>query len=170
MTWPPAICSTGGTVGSGWCALGDPDHTSVQARVRGFRRALADAGVRIPAAWDLRTPGTLIEDGAAAADHLLALPRHPSALFVTSDRKAIGVVRRLLERGVRVPEEIAVVGYDDIPYAGAARVPLTTVAVPKRALGELAATLLFDRVDGAVSAEARQIRLPPELVIRASCP
>jgi LacI family transcriptional regulator len=81
----------------------------------------------------------LIEHGVEAADRLLGLPERPSVVFVTSDRKAIGVVHRLLERGVRVPEDIAVIGYDDIPYASCAQVPLTTVAVPKRPLGEMSA-------------------------------
>ena len=150
--------------------LGDPDHTPVQARVQGFRDVLGTAGVQAPEAWDIRVSGALIEHGVEAADRLLGLPERPSAVFVTSDRKAIGVVHRLLERGVRVPEDIAVIGYDDIPYAFCAQVPLTTVAVPKRPLGEMSAELLFDRLDGATVEESRQILLPPELVVRASCP
>jgi LacI family transcriptional regulator len=114
--------------------------------------------------------GALIEHGVEAADRLLGLPERPSVVFVTSDRKAIGVVHRLLERGVRVPEDFAVIGYDDIPYASCAQVPLTTVAVPKRPLGEMSADLLFDRLDGVTVEESRQILLPPELVVRASCP
>jgi len=89
---------------------------------------------------------------------------------VTSDRKAIGVVHRLLERGIRVPEDIAVVGYDDIPYAACAQVPLTTVAIPTRRLGEMSAELLFCRLDGTGPSDHRQTLLTPELVVRASCP
>jgi LacI family transcriptional regulator len=150
--------------------MADPGHAPIQARVQGFREVLAAAGASVQDPWDVQVPGTQIEDGFTAADHVLALPIRPSALFVSSDRIAIGLIHRLLTRGVRVPEDIALVSYDDIPYAMAARVPLTTVAVPKRALGEMAANLLFQRYDGKGSAKPRQILLPPELVVRASCP
>jgi LacI family transcriptional regulator len=150
--------------------MADPRHAPIQARVHGFREVLAGAGARVPDAWDVQVPGTQIEDGIAAADRVLALATRPSALFVSSDRIAIGLIHRLLECGVRVPEDIALVSYDDIPYAMPARVPLTTVAVPKRSLGEKAATLLFQRYDGKGTAKPRQILLPPELVIRSSSP
>jgi len=139
-------------------------------RVQGFREVLAAAGARVQDTWDVQVPGTQIEDGITAADRVLALPTRPSALFVSSDRIAIGIIHRLLARGVRVPEDIALVSYDDLPYAMPARVPLTTVAVPKRSLEEKAANLLFQRYDGKGSAKPRQILSPPELVVRASCP
>jgi LacI family transcriptional regulator len=154
----------------GLVRLGDPDHTPVQARVLGFQQVLAAAGVEVREAWDLQVPGALIRHGEEAVDQLLALSERPSALFVTSDRKAIGVVHRLLERGIRVPEDIAVVGYDDIPYAACAQVPLTTVAIPTRRLGEMSAELLFCRLDGTGPSDHRQTLLTPELVVRASCP
>jgi LacI family transcriptional regulator len=150
--------------------MGDPDHAPIQGRALGFREVLASAGVRVPQMWDLQAPGALIEHGVEAATRLLELGERPSGVFVISDRMAIGVVDRLLERGVRVPEDMAVIGYDDIPYAASARVPLTTVAVPKRPLGEMSAELLFDRFDRPIPAEPRQVLLPPELVIRASSP
>jgi LacI family transcriptional regulator len=65
---------------------------------------------------------------------------------------------------------MAVVGYDDIPFAACARVPLTTVAIPMRRMGELAAEILFDRLDGVGPAAPRQILLQPELIVRASSP
>jgi LacI family transcriptional regulator len=80
---------------------------------------------------------------------------------------AIGVIHRLRARGVRVPEDVAVVGYDDIPYAACVEVPLTT---PMRRLGEVAAEILVDRYDRVGPVEPRQILLAPELVVRASCP
>jgi LacI family transcriptional regulator len=154
----------------GLVRIAEPDNTAVRSRVRGFREVLAGAGVAVPDAWDLLTPGTLIEHGMDAVDRLLARPARPSALFVTADRTALGVVHRLLARGVRVPDDVAVVGYDDIPYAACAQVPLTTVAVPARQLGELAAEILFDRLDGVGAPAPRQVLLAPELVLRASCP
>lgn len=150
--------------------MANPEHAPIQARIQGFREVLTSAGTSIRDAWDMPLPGTQIEDGIAAADRLLALPARPTALFVSSDRIAIGLIHRLLASGVRVPEDIALVSYDDIPYALPARVPLTTVAVPKSSLGERVANLLFLRYDGKGSTKPRQTLLAPELVVRASCP
>jgi LacI family transcriptional regulator len=105
-----------------------------------------------------------------AADRILALSDRPSALFVTTDRQAMGVIHRLLEGGLPIPGDIAVVGYDDIPYAACTQVPLTTVAIPMRRMGQLSAEILFDRLDGVRPSEPRQELVPPELVIRASSP
>ena len=154
----------------GLVRMADPRHAPVQARVQGFCEMLAADGVSVRNGWDLQVGGVQIEDGIEAARRLLGCRTRPSALFTTNDRVAIGIIQALLERGVRVPEDIAVVGHDDIPYATSARVPLTTVAVPKRSLGEQAAALLFQRYDGEGPARYRQIRLAPELVIRSSSP
>lgn len=148
----------------------DPGNNAMQDRIRGFRRTLASAGVTLPDRWDFHTRETFIIDGKEAADGLLALSGRPSALFVATDRQAMGTVSRLLSGGVRVPEDIAVVGYDDIPYAECSRVPLTTVAIPVERIGEVSAEILFDRLDHSGPSERRQIRLLPELVIRASSP
>lgn len=139
-------------------------------RREGFRDALATSGVAIAPAWEVWVPTTLMEDGQVAGERILGLAERPSALFVTTDRQAMAVVNRLLEGGVRVPEDIAVVGYDDIPYAACSRVPLTTVAIPMRRMGEQAAEILFDRLDGIGSAEPRQVLLVPELLVRGSNP
>jgi len=147
----------------------EPENSAMQDRIHGFREVLASSGVSVPPPWDIRTRQTLIEDGLEAADRLLLTDR-PSAIFVTTDRTAMGVIHRLLERGVRVPEDVAVVGYDDIPFSACARVPLTTAAIPMRRIGELAAEILFDRLDGVGGAEHRQVLLLPELVVRASSP
>lgn len=69
-----------------------------------------------------------------------------------------------------MPEVVAVIGYDGIPYAECSRVPLTAIAVPKRLVGQISAELLFERYDGIGSTGLRQILLPPALVIRASSP
>lgn len=147
-----------------------PVDTSFQDRLRAFRRALASAGVSVPAHWDVRTKATWIEDGMAAADAILALADRPTAIFAMTDRMAMGLVQRLLARGIRVPEDIAVVGYDDIPFAECNLVPLTTIRIPLRQVGELAAEVLFDRMEAATSKKRREVLLTPELVIRASSP
>lgn len=154
----------------GLVRAGDPENTAIQDRALGFHEILASAGVSVPDQWDFCTQRTWIEDGMEAADRILALSDRPGALFVTTDRMAMGVIHRLLVRGLRVPEDIAVVGYDDIPYAACTEVPLTTVAIPMRRIGELSAEILFDRLDAVGPSQPRQVLLLPELVIRASSP
>jgi LacI family transcriptional regulator len=148
----------------------EPENTAIEERILGVRQVFAEAGVELPPRWDLRTPTTLLEDGMEAADRFLAMSDRPRAVFVSTDRQAMGFVERLVSQGVRVPEDLAIVGYDDIPFAACARVPLTTVAIPMRRMGELAAELLFDRMEGKGPRESQQTLLAPELVIRASCP
>ena len=148
----------------------EPENTAIEERILGVRQVLADAGVELQDRWNLRTPTTLLEDGMDAADRYLAMPERPRAVFVSTDRQAMGFVERVVAHGVRVPEDMAIVSYDDIPFAACARVPLTTVAIPMRRMGELAAEILFDRLDGAAGPEARQILLQPELIVRASSP
>jgi LacI family transcriptional regulator len=148
----------------------DPENNAVEDRVRGFREALAAAGMSLPDGWDIQTPQTLIEDGIEASDRVHAMGQRPSALFVVTDRQAMGVVHGLLSRGVRVPEDVAVVGYDDIPYAACTQIPLTTVAIPMRRIGELSAEILFERLDGLGSSAPRHVHLLPELILRGSSP
>jgi len=157
-----------GTIGLVWTH--EPENTAIEERILGVRQVLADANVELQDRWNVRTPTTLLEDGMEAADRYLAMPDRPRAVFVSTDRQAMGFVERLVSQGVRVPEDMAVVGYDDIPFAACARVPLTTVAIPMRRMGELAAEILFDRLDGVAGSESRQVLLQPELVVRASSP
>ena len=106
------------------------------------------------------------EGGAAAADELL--DRHPdlTALFVGNDKMALGALQRLGERGVRVPEDVSVVGFDDLRYASWVRPPLTTVHLPLYEVGQLACERLIERVRGR--AEPVREVLPPHLVLRKS--
>ena len=147
-----------------------PMDTSFEDRLRGFRQVLASAAVSVPPVWEVRAKTTGIEDGFDAADQIATLSKWPTAIFATTDRMAMGLVQRLLAHGIQVPEDIAVVGYDDIPFAACSRVPLTTVSIPVRQVGQLAAELLFDRMEGKGPRERQQILLAPEFVIRASCP
>lgn len=151
--------------------LDEPGNTAVGDRVQGFRQVLDEAGIGLAQESLIFTKTVRVEDGIRAADTLLNRSPRPSAVFVTADRLAVGFIHRLLERGVRVPDDVAIVGYDDIRYSAFLQVPLTTVALPKREMGEMAAQLLFERIERPVGprAKPRQVLLQPELVVRASC-
>ena len=113
------------------------------------------------------------ESGRAAADQLVALPpgERPTGVFATNDLLAIGLLQGFVASGVRVPEEIAIVGYDDIWIAASAAVPLSSVRQPRESLGRRAAELLFDEIEAAergLAHEHTSARFTPELVVRQS--
>jgi LacI family transcriptional regulator len=111
-----------------------------------------------------------IAEGRRAGERLLALPRRrrPTAAFCSNDLVALGLLQHLTQAGVAVPGEMAIVGYDDIEFAGAAAVPLTSVRQPRRDLGRIAADLLLAETDSNAGHIHEQVVYPPELVIRTS--
>ncbi len=96
------------------------------------------------------------------------LVHRPDAVFVASDAMAIAAIRAIQELGLRVPEDVAVVGFDDIPPAATSQPPLTTVRQPIQRTGSVAAEMLIDLIEHP-DPQPRRIVLPTELVIRASC-
>jgi len=111
-----------------------------------------------------------VESGEAAGQELLAMPRRdlPDAVVSANDQMAIGVVRALARAEVRVPEDVAVVGFDDIFPGSLCDPPLTTVHQPMRLLGERACARLLDRIADPALRPATEL-LPTELVLRSSC-
>lgn len=143
-----------------------PQITALVRRLEGHRLALAEAGVP----WDpaLMVWGDFSDDsGYRAVETLLALPDRPSALFAFNDRMAMGAIKRLREVNLRVPEDMAVVGFDDIPAAALFDPPLTTVRQPAQEMGATAARLLFDLIEGR-PVDVEEVVLPTELVVRRS--
>lgn len=143
-----------------------PQITALVRRLEGHRLALAEAGVP----WDpaLMVWGDFSDDsGYRAVETLLALPDRPSALFAFNDRMAMGAIKRLRDAGLRVPEDVAVVGFDDIPAAALFDPPLTTVRQPAQEMGATAARLLFDLIEGR-PVDVEEVVLPTELVVRRS--
>jgi LacI family transcriptional regulator len=116
---------------------------------------------------DLIVEGDFTEESGHRAMQRL-LPFAPEAVFVASDAMAVGALRALREAGKRVPQDIAVAGYDDMPFAARTDPPLTTVRQPILRLGAVAAETLIDMI-GCPDGPPRRIILPTELVIRASC-
>lgn len=111
--------------------------------------------------------------GVAAADQIIALPdgERPTAVFATNDLLAIGLLQGFVTHGLRVPEDIALIGYDDISFAASAAVPLSSIRQPRTDLGRRAAELLFAEIEAADSEEPHEhqnVRFTPEIVVRRS--
>ncbi|MEU2483213.1 LacI family DNA-binding transcriptional regulator [Streptomyces sp. NPDC012617] len=148
---------------------GDPDSPDAEARFRGFREACGDAGLPVPDAPDLRTGTMTRAEGARAAETLLDRGgERPDAMVFANDQMAVGALRALERREVRVPEDMAVTGFDGIPLSRIVRPSLTTVRQPIRQLGEQAVELLVQRLADP-SREPVSLELPVSLARRASC-
>ena len=107
------------------------------------------------------------EDGYNAMKRLI--PLHPDAVFAASDQMAFGALRALREASIKVPEEIAVIGFDDLPSAAHTDPPLTTIRQPIQRTGSMAVETIIDILEHPDEIYARHIILPVELVIRRSC-
>ena len=145
-----------------------PAHYDVaQERFAGFAAAVGARGLALPAEWvahsNFRQQG-----GYEATKRLLAGARRPRALFVTNDLMALGALQAIHELRLRIPQDVAIVSFDDMPWATSLDPALTTVAQPTRELGRTAAQLLLDRAADPERA-VRQVVLQPELIVRASC-
>ena len=108
-----------------------------------------------------------IESGAEAADRLLSQPSPPTAIFCFNDEMAMGVLDIARQRGVRVPRDLSVVGFDDIRFARYVDPPLTTIAQPMREIGEATVRLLLDILQGRITTP-QSITLPHTLIIRST--
>ena len=154
----------------------DDGHPSIAARRDGFLRAMAAAGHVL--APDLVVTGRCVADrsaGTRIAADLLDRPDRPSAIFCANDALALGLLDAARERGLRVPEDLAVVGFDDVEGAALASPPLTTVRVYKEQLGEVALGLAAEQTAPQSGAEAARFerapsvtRIATDLVVRAS--
>lgn len=137
-------------------------------RRRGYESALAAAGLEVEAALTPEVSGYLRADGAAAMRTLLALPQPPDAVFCFNDLLALGALRTLAERGVRVPEEVAVAGFDDIEDGRYSTPTLTTVRPDKERIALVAVDLLARRIGDEPDSEPREVTAPYDLVVRES--
>jgi DNA-binding LacI/PurR family transcriptional regulator len=145
---------------------GPTDVLASRARLDGYRAGLGEAGV----AWDpaLVQPGTFrVADGAAGARALLALPDPPTAIFAFSDPMAVGVYKVAHELGIRIPQQLSVVGYDDTKHANWLHPALTTVRQPLAEMAEDAAAIIVALARGGAPARTRVI-LATELIVRGS--
>jgi len=144
---------------------GPSGSLAAEDRKRGYLNALVER--RVPVDESLIVHGDFTDTSSYEAMQRL-LPKGPDAVFVASDSMALGALRALREAGKRVPEEVAVVGFDDLPQAATADPLLTTIRQPIQRAGVLAVEMLIDILENGME-PARRIILPTELVIRASC-
>jgi len=137
-----------------------------QLRLDGYQAALRDHGLPFDPA--LIAPGDFtFESGLAGAEQLLLLADPPTAIFACDDPMAIGALHVAARRGLRVPEDLSVIGFDDTPEAARCWPPLTTMRQPLGRMGELAADLVCRLIDGETPEQSRYV-LASELVVRAS--
>jgi LacI family transcriptional regulator len=139
-----------------------------QDRLTGYRQALE--AHRIPIEESLIVEGDFSETGGAMGMQRL-LPASPTAVFVASDTMAVGALKALREAGRRVPDDVALIGFDDVPIAAAVEPALTTVRQPIDRLGSMAADLLLNLLENPpdTQAPAHRIILPAKLIVRDSC-
>ncbi|MEZ4660725.1 MAG: LacI family DNA-binding transcriptional regulator [Caldilineaceae bacterium] len=141
--------------------------TSVE-RVAGCMAALQEVNVASDPAL-IRYGEYTVESGYAMMQQLLGVTPNPTAIFATNNFIAIGALRQLREAGLHVPDDISLVGFDDLPLSWNTEPFLTVAVQPAYEIGQQAANLLMDRIAQQDEAEPREIILPAELVIRQSC-
>jgi len=148
------------------CIAGPQDKTPARMRLEGYRNAMTKSGLEI-------LPGYVgngdfeFQGGYNGMVELLALETPPEAVFTSNDAMAVGVYHALYQAGMRIPQQMAVMGYDDIELARYLTPPLSTIHQPKDALGELAIDTLIHRLSDP-DASQQTLVLTPELVVRGS--
>jgi DNA-binding LacI/PurR family transcriptional regulator len=146
--------------------VGGPPFKSTRARLAGYRTALQEAGVQPDPRLE-RSGGFVAETGYEAARALLRAPEPPTAIFAGNDLQAIGVYRALYEAGLRAPDDMSVVGFDDLPLARLLTPALSTVRQPVREMGALATRMLL-RIIAGEKLESARVELATSLVVRES--
>jgi LacI family transcriptional regulator len=135
---------------------------------RGYQRALGEVGIGVDRNLVQEAPMTSTDDGYEAMSALLALADPPTAIFACSDYPAIGAMQAVQAAGLRVPDDVAVVGMDDIELSAHVQPALTTVHIHYDRMGQLAAQVLLERIRGSGATPQREI-VRPTLIVRRSC-
>jgi LacI family transcriptional regulator len=151
--------------------IGGQTVSTSNDRLAGYRKALARHNLSLPAKYIVRrTLGDKAADntGRKAMETLLLVDPRPDAVFCYNDPAAIGAMNAILAAGLRIPEDIALVGCGNIRYAESFRVPLSSVDIPRKTLGQHAAEIALEMTAKKRPAQARKILVTPRLVIRES--
>lgn len=148
--------------------LGAGAHAQISImRGDAFKQAMQEAGLHMRPEWHVYEKKYNEEDGYRRMHQWLASEDYPRAIFATSDLLAIGAMRAVHEHGLRVPEDIAIIGCDDIASASHVTPKLTTIRQDKEKIGKYAAYMLMDIING--QAEGGMMLMEPELIIRGTC-
>jgi LacI family transcriptional regulator len=145
--------------------LGPSDTSTGRDRERGFRAGLAAAGVPLPEGAVRRGPYT-VAAGEAAMRELLALDERPTVVVCFNDLVAIGALNAAVAAGLRVPDDVSITGWDDLPMASWEICRLTTVSQSMDEMARAAARLMVERVEGRAGPEPRHVLFEPRLVLR----
>ncbi|MGJ0625113.1 ribose operon transcriptional repressor RbsR [Xenorhabdus bovienii] len=148
------------------CIAGPQDKTPARQRLAGYRKAMKDAQLEIPEGYEIHSDFEFA-GGLSSMEQLLQLSKPPEAVFAGNDAMAIGAYQALHRAGLSVPDDISVIGYDDISMAPYMTPPLTTIHQPKDELGKLAIDTLLYRM-GNPGSEPKQLILKPKLIERNS--
>jgi len=141
--------------------------SSFEERQKGYERALKENGIEIDKRLIKEGDPRSSETARALADELLSLEIRPTAIFATNNLMTLGVLEALNKHKINIPNDISLVGFDDLPWAKAIYPPLTTVQQPAYEMGQMAAELFFKRVENPTR-ETEEIVLEPKLIIRGS--
>ncbi len=144
-----------------------PAVSTGEGRLGGYQAALESRRLQMPAGYVVKG-GYGVTTGYEAMRRLLAIEPRPDGVFCFNDPVAAGAVKAILEAGLRVPEDIAVVGAGNVHYSDLLRVPLSTIDQGSSALGESAAELLLQVIESKRVHPSRSVFLPPRLIVRES--
>jgi LacI family transcriptional regulator len=150
--------------------IGGPETLGqVRERLDGARRIWAELGLPPEDLTYLPTSALTVAEGRSAGERLAGIParRRPTAAFCANDLLALGLLQQAIGAGLRIPEDLAIVGFDDIDFAAAAAVPLSSVRQPRQELGKAAAGLVLDEASDPEHTH-QELTFVPELVARAS--
>jgi len=143
------------------------NYPVIVRRYGAFRQAMEDSGLDVPDEYVIEADWS-VESGRKAIKSLLNLPNPPTAVFAAADTIAIGALEAAEEMNFRVPEDIAIMGFDDVPAASWVRPRLTTVAQNPAEMGRLLATAMFERIHGEYDGPARRYEISLRFIERES--
>ncbi|WP_321472002.1 LacI family DNA-binding transcriptional regulator [uncultured Paludibaculum sp.] len=147
--------------------LRGPATANSAGRLRGYKRALAKAGAEFRPEYVVQAGGGDMS-GFTAMRHLLSLPDPPDGAFCYNDPVAAGAIQAVLEHGLRVPGDVAIIGAGNVHYSDQLRVPLSTIDQGSGQLGEAAAELLVRCIESKTPVKPSHVLIPPRLVVRES--
>lgn len=147
---------------------GSSDSSAVMERLEGARKAFSDYGLN-PAELLVLEGDFLKPSGYEAAKRFLGLQNPPTAIFGVNDYMALGAYEAVFDSGLRVPEDIGLIGFNNITFSAMKGIELTTIGQKKYEMGSVAVNILIDRIERREGDNVKQITLEPELIVRRSC-